>query len=167
MCIVYVHRNKLNDKCYVGITKMEPNIRWGTNGSGYRGSLFGQAIEEYGWNNFEHLILFNNLTVEEAHEKEAELIIKYDSYYNGYNNSLGIRITERKEKALQGAKRKISKIEQKRIREEKLKISLEQRKKEFEQYKRRKKSDEAKRKISEANKVHWAERKKAVLNTIN
>lgn len=71
---VYIHRNKLNNKCYIGITSKSPRVRWG-NGSRYCGKSkngeykqpkFAHAIQKYGWDNFEHNILFTNLTKEKA-----------------------------------------------------------------------------------------------------
>lgn len=68
---LYVHENKINGKCYVGITsKQPPQKRWGLNGIGYKGQYFYNAINKYGWDNFEHHILFSNLTVDEASQKE-------------------------------------------------------------------------------------------------
>lgn len=85
--IVYMHINKYNSKRYIGITCQNPNERW-RKGKGYEKSkLFYNAILKYGWNNFEHIILFINLTKEEAEQKEIELIARYksnDEKY-GYN----------------------------------------------------------------------------------
>ena len=56
---VYIHINKINNKKYVGITKTSFVKRWGKNGSGYtrdKKSVFGRAIEKYGWENFAHEI---------------------------------------------------------------------------------------------------------------
>lgn len=85
---VYMHINKIDGKKYIGITKNYKK-RW-QNGNGYSGQRrFYYAIRKYGWNNFKHVILEKNLTLEEAYEKEKEYIKKYDSMYNGYNISEG------------------------------------------------------------------------------
>ena len=86
---VYRHINKVNQKQYIGITKQDPPPkRWGYNGVNYKGSPhLWAAICKYGWDNFEHEIIYSKLTKEEACEKEKELIIKYktqDTKY-GYN----------------------------------------------------------------------------------
>ena len=89
--IVYMHKNKINDKVYIGITCQKTNYRWGA-GSGYKKqSKFYNAICKYGWENFEHIILFRNLNFEEAKQKEIEIIKKYNSFSkkNGYNATKG------------------------------------------------------------------------------
>lgn len=94
---VYMHKNKINGKMYIGITSRPPEIRWGTNGSQYtstRNPCFYNAIQKYGWDNFEHIILFENLTEQEAKLKERELIAKYhtciyDDNKMGYNMTFG------------------------------------------------------------------------------
>lgn len=86
---VYMHTNKINGKKYIGITSKIPRKRW-ENGKGYKGQRFYLAIEKYGWNNFEHEILFKDLTIEEANEKEIYLIEKFKTQSpNGYNISFG------------------------------------------------------------------------------
>lgn len=87
---VYKHTSPSN-KVYIGITK---NIkqRWGANGKHYiKNKHFTRAINKYGWNNFKHEILFDNLSINEAKQKEIELIAYYDSTNpsKGYNISLG------------------------------------------------------------------------------
>lgn len=92
MYTVYQHVNKINNKIYIGITKQNPEDRWGKNGANYKSSPhFYSAIEKYGWDNFEHNILFENLSKEEACLKEQELIALYNSMDNecGYNNTSG------------------------------------------------------------------------------
>ncbi len=87
-----MHKNKINSKVYIGITGRTPKERWGYNGNGYaRNMHFNNAIKKYGWNNFEHIILFENLTKKEAIEKEKELIKFYDAINRdkGYNISHG------------------------------------------------------------------------------
>lgn len=89
--IVYMHLNKQNNKVYIGITCQVPFKRW-QNGEGYKKSThFYRAINKYGWNNFEHLILYTNLTQEEAILKEKELIQFFDATNpeKGYNLSPG------------------------------------------------------------------------------
>lgn len=84
---VYMHTNKINGKKYIGITSLNTKIRWGLKGQGYKTQYFKRAIDKYGWDNFEHEILFNNLEEKIAKEKEIELIAKYktkDKQF-GYN----------------------------------------------------------------------------------
>lgn len=74
---VYIHRNKMNNKIYVGITMQQPKRRW-LNGLGYiKNRDFYSDIQKYGWNNFEHKILYENLSMQDACEKESELIQQY------------------------------------------------------------------------------------------
>lgn len=87
--VVYAHKNKMNNKMYIGITGNSPEKRW-DNGNGYRGQIFFNAIKKYGWDNFEHKILIHNLTLEQANKWEAKLINYYNCLYpNGYNNKGG------------------------------------------------------------------------------
>ena len=88
---IYVHINKTNGKLYIGQTCNVVEKRW-ANGRGYKGCRhFENAINKYGWNNFEHIVLIENLSLEEANIIEEELIKKYktlDCKY-GYNISSG------------------------------------------------------------------------------
>ena len=88
--VVYMHTSPSN-KRYIGITSQKPERRW-ANGVGYRGNNhFWNSINLYGWKNFKHEILFENLTKEEAEQKEIELIAFYDStnQNKGYNIESG------------------------------------------------------------------------------
>ena len=88
---VYIHKNKQNGKVYIGQTCQKPERRW-SNGYGYKGCpKFYAAIQKYGWDNFEHIIVQEYLTKEEADNLEKELISKYDSTSKeaGYNISIG------------------------------------------------------------------------------
>lgn len=85
---VYMHIFP-NNKYYIGLTKQFPNDRWGVNGIGYKNQPVYSAIKYFGWNNIEHKILYSGLSGKEAHDKEIELIEKYDSIENGYNISIG------------------------------------------------------------------------------
>ncbi len=87
--VVYKHTCP-NGKIYVGITSMVPTVRW-NNGKGYpHNSHFQNAISKYGWNNIKHEILFENLTKEQACQKEIELITKYKSN----NPKFGYNLTD-------------------------------------------------------------------------
>lgn len=87
---VYMHRNKINGKVYIGITKRKPQYRW-NNGKGYDNQYFKRAIKKYGFDNFEHIILCEKLTQKEAEQKEIEFIAYYKSSQKdfGYNISKG------------------------------------------------------------------------------
>ena len=54
---IYMHTNKINGKKYIGQTFQNIEYRWRQDGSGYKGQPFYNAIEKYGWDNFEHKIL--------------------------------------------------------------------------------------------------------------
>lgn len=89
---VYVHINKLNEKAYVGITSKEnPNHRW-NSGRGYKENpYFYSAIEKYGWDGFEHIIICDDLTESEAKQMERDLIkcwLTQDRSF-GYNMTSG------------------------------------------------------------------------------
>ena len=88
---VYMHVNKINNKKYIGITGRKPELRW-QNGTAYkRNPHFNSAILKYGWNGFEHKILFENLKENDAKSKEIELISKFNTMNNryGYNMTIG------------------------------------------------------------------------------
>ena len=91
--IIYKHTNKTNGKCYIGQTKQTPDRRW-RNGLGYTrdncDTHFARAINKYGWNNFFHEVLEDNITTQEdANKRETFWIQFYDAINNGYNGNLG------------------------------------------------------------------------------
>ena len=89
---VYKHTSP-SGKSYIGITCQNPPEKRWKNGNGYKKNnpYFWNAIQKYGWDNFEHVILFNNLTRQQACEKEKEMIKIYKSNVSefGYNLSSG------------------------------------------------------------------------------
>lgn len=87
--VVYKHTSP-SGKVYVGITGQNPEKRW-QSGSAYRAKPFRNAIQKYGWENIQHEVLFEGLTLEEANQKEIELIAEYDSTNpkKGYNITKG------------------------------------------------------------------------------
>lgn len=93
---IYVHINKINGKMYIGQTKNKVENRWRKNGEGYKPragsvSYFWNSIQKYGWDNFEHIILFDNLSLDLANIIEEELIKKYNTTDRncGYNVKYG------------------------------------------------------------------------------
>lgn len=73
---VYIHINKINGKKYVGQTCQTVEKRW-QSGHGYeKCPYFWNAIQKYGWGNFDHEIVASNLTKEEADNFEKLLINK-------------------------------------------------------------------------------------------
>ena len=84
---IYTHINKINGLQYIGMTCQNPNTRW-KNGYGYKSnSYFWNAICKYGWDNFDHIILYDNLSKELADIIEYELIKKHNTTNRevGYN----------------------------------------------------------------------------------
>lgn len=84
---VYMHTLP-NGKCYIGLTKQNPVLRW-DYGHGYKhNEYFYRAIQKYGWNNIKHEILFTDLTKDEAEEKEIALIAQFKSNKRGYGYNI-------------------------------------------------------------------------------
>lgn len=88
MNLIYLHRNKINNKCYVGRSChiKNPNNRW-QNGKGYKRQPFYDDIVKYGWDNFEHIILENDIPDEDVDKREKYWIAYYhsDNPEFGYN----------------------------------------------------------------------------------
>ena len=122
---VYMHRFP-NGKVYIGITKYSANHRW-SNGNGYKRQFVYKAIKKYGWENIEHIVLFDKLSKEEAEKKEIELIAIYESTNpsKGYNIESGGNVCK-----------KLSETTKQKIREKHIGKKL---------------SEDTKRKISEGN----------------
>lgn len=138
-----MHVNKQNGKRYIGITKTSLYRRWGKDGHGYYScpnTPICRAIKKYGWDGFEHVVLFENLSQEEASKKEIELIKEYktqDGRY-GYNTQPGGQLGNAG-----------------------LKFSDESKRKMRDAKKGKKLTEEHKRKISEAGKGREAAPKSA------
>lgn len=111
--IIYMHRLKKDNRVYIGITCQKPEKRW-QKGFGYKHSTyFYNAIKKYGWESFDHIILFENLEKHEAENKEKDLIKLYKSNIKGYGfniNEGGFTPTITEEQ-----KNKISKSEKGKI----------------------------------------------------
>lgn len=106
---VYIYRNKINNKIYIGQTKHTLLERAGLQGQKYEGcTCFYKAIQKYGWENFIGTILEDNLTSQEANEREKYWIKFFDATNKnkGYNltsggdNLEGINRTGRRKKVV-------------------------------------------------------------------
>ena len=93
---VYFHKNKINGKMYIGQCKGAAERRWRSNGDGYINKCpkFSDAIKKYGWDNFEHGILKEKLTLDEANYWEEYYIQYYHTWVDdpecwGYNLQKG------------------------------------------------------------------------------
>lgn len=91
---VYVHTSPSGKK-YIGQTCQSLEKRWGENGIRYLEKKndkyihppFARAIKKYGWDNFKHEVVANNLTKEEADNLEKLLIKNLNTMNSkyGYN----------------------------------------------------------------------------------
>ena len=87
---VYVHIDP-EGKRYYGSTQQDPKKRW-LCGHGYpNNKYFTDAINKFGWSNFQHIIIAKGLTKEEAFWLEIELINTWNTTNpnNGYNRTKG------------------------------------------------------------------------------
>lgn len=97
---VYVHTSPSN-KAYIGITSKDIKERWGSNGSHYKKNKhFWNAIQKYGWDNFKHEVLFENLAKEKACKIETLLI----ALFNTQNPDFGYNISSGGESGFAGCK---------------------------------------------------------------
>ena len=100
--IVYIHINKINKKVYIGQTINKPEYRQGKQGENYKDSpLFQNAIQKYGQDNFDHIILESNIPQSKLNEREIYQIEFYQSYnrdkgYNLNKGGTGIKTEEQK-----------------------------------------------------------------------
>lgn len=86
MYTVYEHISP-NGKRYVGITRQSLAQHFGKNGIQYKSSNrhFWNAIQKYGWDNFQHNVIATGLTHEQACEIEMREVSKDKAINNSYN----------------------------------------------------------------------------------
>lgn len=86
--ILYLHITPCGKK-YFGVASTTANQRW-KNGKGYKeNEYFTNAIEKYGWDNIDHIILAKGLTSFEADLFEIFCI----AYYDTMNRDIGYNLT--------------------------------------------------------------------------
>lgn len=91
---IYIIRNTVNDKVYIGQTTMTVHARFMTH---LRPSTYKKlgtykiynAMNKYGTENFYYEVLEENVPINELDKKEIAYIKKFDSFYNGYNSTPG------------------------------------------------------------------------------
>jgi len=72
--VLYIHVNRQNKQCYVGITEQEAWKRW-FSGMAYRNNRrFGAAIKKYEWDQFDSYILAFGETRESLNQAEKDAI---------------------------------------------------------------------------------------------
>ena len=90
--VVYMIKNTINDKVYIGQTRrsLDQRIREHQTSSA-RGENFyiGAAIRKYGWNNFSVSVLAETDDIDELNRLEHDYIQKYKSDVHGYNLAPG------------------------------------------------------------------------------
>lgn len=90
---IYCYTNNTNGMKYIGCTsKKNQSQRSGKDGEKYvkNCSIFGKAITEFGWDNFQYEVLEDNLTKEQADLREPYWINELRTLYpNGYNLQSG------------------------------------------------------------------------------
>lgn len=90
---IYMIKNKLNNQMYIGQTKYTASYRYkkhiavalNTN----RNLRLYNSMRKYGIENFELLVLEENVAEEDLDRLETYYIEKYDTLNNGYNNTKG------------------------------------------------------------------------------
>lgn len=158
---VYCHISP-SGKRHIGITCRKPQKRW-NNGKGYVGNdYFTKAIEKYGWDAFEHIILCEGLSMDEASDMEIALIKEYDTTNRakGYNIDLGGH--HGKKIVSEETKRKIGEAHRGKYTEAQWAATIARRGKGHPQ------TEEAKKKIGDSHRgKHLSEEQKRHLSEIN
>ena len=90
---IYIIKNTINDKVYVGQTAIGAENRWKqhTKPSNIKKNNYAlyRAMTKYGVDNFYYEILEDGIPLNELDEKEIYYIQKYNSYKEGYNSTKG------------------------------------------------------------------------------
>ena len=108
-----------NNKVYIGITHLIPQLRWKNDGKGYiTQRIMWNAIQKYGWKNIKHEILYESNDKDQIEKLERKYITEiYHSNciefgynlanggnYKGRDNKISI---DKRVKKLKGQKRSI------------------------------------------------------------
>lgn len=99
--LVYKHTSP-SGKSYIGQTNNLVNRNSKHQHSSSKCRYFYNAIQKYGWNNFTHIIIESNLSLDLANELEEFLIQEGNTLYpNGYNLKTGSTNGKHSEETIQ------------------------------------------------------------------
>lgn len=98
MGYIYKIQNILNNKVYIGQTVKAPQKRFQQHKNNFNKPYFSQivlykAFKKYGIENFSFEVI-EKIENEKLDEREKFWINYYDSYFDGYNSTLGGRLVE-------------------------------------------------------------------------
>ena len=92
--VIYMITNKINNKKYIGQTIQKPRVRflyhiqYAAKDRNIINMPITKAIHQYGKENFDFEVL-EECEEELLDEREEYYVNKYDTFYNGYNATLG------------------------------------------------------------------------------
>lgn len=82
---IYAHRNKINGKVYIGISK-NVKKRWAGKEENYKhSSAIYNAFKKYGWDGFDHIVMWDGLSGEDACKLEQAMIFLFKFSKQSYN----------------------------------------------------------------------------------
>lgn len=93
--LIYMFKNKMNGKCYIGKTSRPLRrrlIEHKTNSKKVNtNSLLYKSIQKYSWESFSISIIEKHIDINNLNDREIFYIKKYNSYFknNGYNLTYG------------------------------------------------------------------------------
>lgn len=110
---IYAHRNRENGKTYIGISKNVTN-RWaGKEGNYIHSPAIYNAFKKYGWDGFDHIVMWDGMTKDEACKLEKAMIFLFQFSNNSYNIAKGgegvsgVKFSEERRKQMSEARRGI------------------------------------------------------------
>jgi group I intron endonuclease len=88
---IYKATNKFDGKCYIGFaTNFKKRVTRHKTDSKTKNNKFYYSIRKYGWDNFVWEVLYQSKDkIHTLKVMENFFIVQYDSYTNGYNETLG------------------------------------------------------------------------------